>query len=140
MFYLISVICFFTYQCSIMTGLHRHKVLGEKGNITIESDDWYGSIISCLQNVSCEVLFEDISKFPSYNSFEELQKDINDTLYNLYKAYQSFCKDLNSSECISVREDIKNLVIRNYSKRDNNYYPHLKAEACNALISVNELF
>ena len=133
MFYLISVICFFTYQCSIMTGLHPHKELGEKGNITIESDDWYGSIISCLKNYPCKELFEDISKFPSYNSFEELQKDINDTLYNLYKAYQSHCKDLNSSGCISVRDYIKNLVTGNYSKRDKKYYPHLKAVACNLI-------
>lgn len=138
MFYLISVICFFTYQCSIMTGLHPHKELGEKGNITIESDDWYGSIISCLKNYPCKELFEDISKFPSYNSFEELQKVINDRLYSLYKAYQSFCKDhLNLPNCYSVREDIKILVTGHYSKRNIYYYPHLKAVACNDLISDN---
>ena len=137
MFYLISVICFFTYQCSIMTGLSQHshqEGLGNNGNITIESDDWYGSIISCLQNVSCEVLFEDISKFPPYKTFERLQKVINERLNSLYNAYQFHCKDHpNFSDCMTVLDDIKNLVTGNYSKRDKKYYPHLKAVACNLI-------
>ena len=141
MFYPLSFICLLTLQCSIMTGL-RDQIPESQfgnigGNITFESDEWYDEMIACLKSVPCELIFKDISKFPKYDTFEKLQQSIDNTLYHLYNDYQSYCKSQYSSYCKGVRKEIRNLVTGIYSVKNPYYYPHLKAQACNELLTIN---
>ena len=114
MFYLLSFICLLTLQCSIMTGL-RDQIPESQfgnigGNITFESDEWYDEMIACLKSAPCEIIFEDISKVHPYDTFEELQQFIDDTLIYLYNAYQLYCKYKDSSYCKDARKKISKLV------------------------------
>ena len=141
MFYLLSFICLLTLQCSIMTGL-RDQIPESQfgnigGNITFESDEWYDEMIACLKSAPCEIIFEDISKVPPYDTFEELQQFIDDTLTYLYNAYQLYCKYKDSSYCKDARKKISKLVTGVYSEKNQYYYPHLKAQACNKLLTIN---
>ena len=141
MFYLLSFICLLTLQCSIMTGL-RGQIPESQfgnigGNITFESDKWYDEMIACLKSTPCEFIFKDISKVHPYDTFEELQQFINDTLIYLYNAYQLYCKSQYFSYCKDARMGISNLVTGFYSVKNLYYYPHLKAQACNKLLTIN---
>ena len=141
MFYLLSFICLLTLQCSIMTGL-RGQIPESQfgnigGNITFESDKWYDEMIACLKSTPCEFIFKDISKVHPYDTFEELQQFINDTLIYLYNAYQLYCKSQYFSYCKDARMGISNLVTGFYSVKNLYYYPHLKAQACNELLTIN---
>ena len=141
MFYLLSFICLLTLQCSIMTGLGGQipeSQFGNKGgNITFESDEWYDEMIACLKSAPCEIIFEDISKVHPYDTFEELQQFIDNTLTYLYNAYQLYCKYKDSSYCKDARKKISKLVTGVYSEKNPYYYPHLKAQACNELLTIN---
>ena len=143
MFYLISLICLLNFQCSIMTGLEPLKPLGpeevsqddphlgvEGSDVEIESNEWSDYMISCLKG-PCEDLFDNLSQFPEFQTFEQLQKFINTRLNSLYNSYQYYCNEKKSlSSCIDVRKEISKLAQRYYSSKDNDYYPHLKAKAC----------
>ena len=141
MFYLLSFICLLTLQCSIMTGLRGQipeSQFGNKGgNITFESDEWYDEMIACLKSVPCEFILKDISKVPPYDTFEKLQQFIDITLTHLYNDYQSYCESQYSSYCKGVRKEIRKLVTGVYSEKNQYYYPHLKAQACNKLLTIN---
>ena len=141
MFYLLSFICLLTLQCSIMTGLGGQIPESQfgniGGNITFESDEWYDEIIACLKSAPCEIIFEDISKVHPYDTFEELQQFIDDTLTYLYNAYQLYCKYKDPSYWKGARKEIRNLVTGFYSVNNQYYYPHLKAQACNKLLTIN---
>ena len=143
MFYLLSFICLLTLQCSIMTGLRGQipvcQLGNSGGNITFESDKWYDEMIACLKSAPCEFIFKDISKVPPYDTFEELQQFIDDTLIYLYNAYQLYCKYKDFSYCKDARKGISNLVTGFYSEKNQYYYPHLKAQACNELLTINEI-
>ena len=141
MFYLLSFICLLTLQCSIMTGL-RDQIPESQfgnigGNITFESDEWYDEMIACLKSTPCEFIFKDISKVHPYDTFEELQQFIDDTLIYLYNAYQLYCKYKVFSYCKDARKEIRKLVTGFYSVKNLYYYPHLKAQACNELLTIN---
>ena len=139
MFYLLSFICLLTLPCSIMTGLPRRRPGKIGGNITFESDKWYDEMIACLKSTPCEFIFKDISKVHPYDTFEELQQFINDTLIYLYNAYQLYCKYKDFSYCKDAKKEIRNLVTGFYSVKNSYYYPHLKAQACNELLTINEI-
>ena len=137
MFYLLSFICLLTLQCSIMTGLPNRQPGKRVGNITFESDEWYDEMIACLKSTPCEFIFKDISKVHPYDTFEELQQFIDDTLIYLYNAYQLYCKYKVFSYCKDARKEIRKLVTGFYSVKNQYYYPHLKAQACNELLTIN---
>ena len=143
MFYLLSFICLLTLQCSIMTGLREqipeYQFGNSGGNITFESDEWYDEMIACLKSAPCEIIFEDISKVHPYDTFEELQQFIDNTLTYLYNAYQLYCKYKDSSYCKDARKKISKLVTGVYSENNPYYYPHLKAQACNKLLTIKEI-
>ena len=137
MFYLLSFICLLTLPCSIMTGLPRRRPGKIGGNITFESDEWYDKMIACLKSTPCEFIFKDISKVHPYDTFEKLQQSIDNTLTYLYNEYQLYCKSQDFSYCKGVRKEIRNLVTGIYSVKNQYYYPHLKAQACNELLTIN---
>ena len=143
MFYLLSFICLLTLQCSIMTGLGGQIPESQfgniGGNITFESDEWYDEMIACLKSAPCEIIFKDISKVHPYDTFEELQQFIDNTLTYLYNAYQLYCKYKDSSYCKDARKKISKLVTGVYSENNPYYYPHLKAQACNKLLTIKEI-
>ena len=143
MFYLLSFICLLTLQCSIMTGLGGQIPESQfgniGGNITFESDEWYDEMIACLKSAPCEIIFEDISKVHPYDTFEELQQFIDNTLTYLYNAYQLYCKYKDSSYCKDARKKISKLVTGVYSENNPYYYPHLKAQSCNKLLTIKEI-
>ena len=143
MFYLLSFICLLTLQCSIMTGLREqipeYQFGNKGGNITFESDEWYDEMIACLKSTPCEIIFIDISKVPPYDTFEKLQQFIDNTLTYLYNEYQFCCNNKDSSYCKDARKEIRNLVTGVYSVNNPYYYPHLKAQACNELLTINEI-
>ena len=136
MFYLLSFICLLTLPCSIMTGLPRRRPGKIGGNITFESDEWYDKMIACLKSTPCEFIFKDISKVHPSDTFEKLQQSIDNTLTYLYNEYQLYCKE-DSSYCKGARKEIRNLVTGFYSVKNQYYYPHLKAQACNELLTIN---
>ena len=94
-------------------------------------------MIACLKSTPCKIIFKDISKVPPYDTFEELQQFIDDTLTYLYNAYQLYCKYKDSSYCKDARKKISKLVTGFYSEKNQYYYPHLKAQACNELLTIN---